>query len=438
MAGHEWQDLVWQGGDGRHWPPEARLLAAYLLTGPATNRIGCIPFAFEAAAHHTGLSAERINEIVAYFVAEEFVRFDSRCGWIWVPDVLRMQVFTSIEEVRRALPELASVPREATFRYELVQLFRSSADRPGAPQNGGTGLFSGWLGEDRATHMAQLLSGLNAKIRSELPGLPLLEPANLQPLTRLVVAAHDYGRRCGSFLANLVDARELRLLGIAAIICAVLFIVFPGIDLGVERWFFEPPRNFVIGASWIGRFFDTDIHYGMEWFLAVIACVFAYGVFRRRAIWGLTCRRFLFVALSIALGAGLMTNVIFKDSWGRARPSQIVEFGGAKQFSPPFMRSDQCEKNCSFVSGDASLAASFMAFAVIADRHRRRWWFGLGSFTVLVGFMRMARGSHFLSDVVFAIIFTLMIVFVLARLILEQQWRAWPTGRSELATPGEP
>ena len=132
-----------------------------------------------------------------------------------------------------------------------------------------------------------------------------------------------------------------------------------------------------------------------------------------------------------------MTNVIFKDSWGRARPSQIVEFGGVKQFSPPFMRSDQCQKNCSFVSGDASLAASFMAFAVIADRHRRRWWLGLGSFAVLVGFMRMARGSHFLSDVVFAIIFTLMIVFVLARLILDQQWRAWPTGRSEPANPGD-
>ena len=115
MAGHEWQDLVWQAGNGRQWPPEARLLAAYLLTGPATNRIGCIPFTFEAAAHHTGLSAERVSEIVAYFVAEEFARFDPGCCWIWVPDVLRMHVFTSTEEVRRALPELALVPPRGNF-----------------------------------------------------------------------------------------------------------------------------------------------------------------------------------------------------------------------------------------------------------------------------------------------------------------------------------
>jgi lipid A 4'-phosphatase len=81
------------------------------------------------------------------------------------------------------------------------------------------------------------------------------------------------------------------------------------------------------------------------------------------------------------------------------------------------------------VSGDASLATTFMAFAVIADRNRRRWWIGLGSFTAIVGLMRMARGSHFLSDVVFAIIFNLMVVFVLARLIIDERWRDWPRWR---------
>jgi len=222
----------------------------------------------------------------------------------------------------------------------------------------------------------------------------------------------------------------LRILGLLTIIGAILFVVFPGIDLGVAGWFFDPPRDFTLGASWIGRFFDTDVHYGMEWFLVALVSVFIYGLVRRRPIWGLTPKRFLYVALCIALGAGLVTNVIFKDSWGRARPSQVMEFGGPKQFSPPFMRSTQCQKNCSFVSGDASLAASFMSFAVIAISNRRRWWIGLGSFTAIVGLMRMARGSHFLSDVVFAVIFTLMVVFSLSRLILEDRWRAWPRWRS--------
>jgi lipid A 4'-phosphatase len=223
-----------------------------------------------------------------------------------------------------------------------------------------------------------------------------------------------------------VNTAWLRRLGVAALVAAVLFIVFPGIDLGVARWFFDPPRSFTLGGSWFGRFFDTDVHYGMEWFLVLLVGAFLYGEVRRRPVLGLTRKHFLFVVLSIALGAGLLTNTILKDSWGRARPSQIVEFGGTKQFTPPFMRSDQCTKNCSFVSGDASLAASFLAFAVIAERHRRRWWAGLGAFTALVGLMRMARGSHFLSDVVFAVIFTLMVMMVLARLILDERWRAWP------------
>jgi hypothetical protein len=48
----------------------------------------------------------------------------------------------------------------------------------------------------------------------------------------------------------------------------------------------------------------------------------------------------------------------------------------------------------------------------------------------------MGRGSHFLSDVVFGIIFTTMIVLVLQRLILEGRWRKWPKWRApEPETP---
>jgi membrane-associated PAP2 superfamily phosphatase len=69
---------------------------------------------------------------------------------------------------------------------------------------------------------------------------------------------------------------------------------------------------------------------------------------------------------------------------------------------------------------------------VIAQRNRRRWWVGLGAFTALVGLMRMGRGSHFLSDVVFAVMFTVMIMLVLERLILGGRWRAWPRWRGSL------
>lgn len=384
MADSKGRDLVWQKGATAGWTSETRLVAAYLLSGPRSNRIGCFPFDVTEAEEQIGLSDDKIMEIVETLEREDFVRFDRPNGWIWLPGVLRQNPFADAEEVRHTLADLAAVPRETAFRTDLVQLFRQSADHPGAADD---------------TH-----------------------PANKHGL-------RDYARRCRQYLNSLVDTRALRVLGTLTVVLAILFVVFPAIDLGVAGWFFVPPHSFTLGETWIGRFFDSDIHFGMEWFLPVIVAAFVYGLVRKKPIWNLTPRNFLFVALSIGLGAGLLTNVILKDSWGRARPSQVLEFGGTKQFSPPFMRSTQCDKNCSFVSGDASLAASFLSFAVIAQRYRRRWWVGIGTFTTVVGIMRMGRGSHFLSDVVFAIIFTSMIMLVLARLILEDRWRKWPKWR---------
>ena len=424
-----WQKSIWHKRAGAEWSVETRLLYAYLLSGPAANRIGCFPLDVDRAANETGLSKSAILAILDELEKDGHVRFDQAFGWIWVPETLQKHPFTNIDEVRQTLPELSAVPRAAAFRTELVQVFRTSADHPGIASLPEPTWLTGLMGDARAIELARRLSSANDRLRKELPGLPSFDAIRIQPATEKAITILDYTKRCKDFLIDTVSTKSLRFLSIAAIVCTVLFIVFPRIDLGVASWFFSPPRSFTLGETWVGRFFDNEIHYAMEWFIGVLVLCFVVGWIRRKPIWGLTPKRFLFVALSIALGAGLLTNVIFKDSWGRARPSQVMEFGGPKQFSPPFMRSTQCDKNCSFVSGDASLAASFLAFAVIAQRNRRRWWMGLSAFTGLVGLMRMGRGSHFLSDVVFAVLFTLMIMLVLERLILQDRWRNWPRWR---------
>jgi lipid A 4'-phosphatase len=429
MEEFDWQTLIWDERAGGRWTAETRLLALYLLSSRAANRIGCYRWDPAGAVLETGLSGVLIDDCLARLTSEGFVRFDAGVGWLWMPDVLKRRPFADSDEVRRAMPELAAVPRAAAFHTELTQAFRASADRPGSRRVGSGSRENGAI-DDRALALSHRLAGLGGRVRRELPGLPSFAPDHLRPLAQFSIDVLDYLSVWKRYLTDLVNIRPLRILGALAIAAAVLFIVFPGIDLGVEGLFFVPPRDFALGGSWLGRFFDGDVHYAMEWFLPALIGIFLYGLIRGRPVWLLTPKRFAFIALSIALGAGLLTNVVFKDSWGRARPNQIVEFGGAKQFSPPFMRSSQCEKNCSFVSGDASLATSFMAFAMIADRHRRRWWLGLGGFTGLVGLMRMARGSHFLSDIAFSVIFTLMVMWVLARLILDGRWREWPRWRA--------
>ncbi|HLG85713.1 MAG TPA: phosphatase PAP2 family protein [Alphaproteobacteria bacterium] len=429
MGASGWEDLIWQREAGPNWSVERRLLAAYLVSGPSSNRIGCSAFETEVAAHVTGIPAARIPDVLDELERDGFVRHDRSQGWVWIPAVLLHLPFRNEEEVRKALPELAVVPRGLGFHADLIRAFRASADRPGVPVVQDPSWLGGIIGDTRAADLAQRLEQMNDMLRRHLPGLPSLNKTGLNAAAQVLINLRDYSKRWREYLADIVNTRPLRILGLITISAAILFVVFPGIDLGVAGWFFVPPRNFTLGDTWIGRFFDNEIHFAMEWFLVILVGAFLYGLYRSRPVWRLTPKHFLFVALSIALGAGLLTNVLLKDSWGRARPSQVAEFGGTKQFTPAFVRSTQCEKNCSFVSGDASLAASFMSFAIIADRNRRRWWLGLGGFTALVGLMRMARGSHFLSDVFFAVVFTLMVVFALARLILEERWRNWPRWR---------
>jgi membrane-associated phospholipid phosphatase len=104
------------------------------------------------------------------------------------------------------------------------------------------------------------------------------------------------------------------------------------------------------------------------------------------------------------IGPGVLANTIFKDHWGRARPTQIEAFGGSHRFTPAPLPAAECERNCSFVSGHAALGFSLLALAFLlppSSSRRRGEVVALG-FGGLVGLGRIAQGGHFLSDVVYA------------------------------------
>ncbi|MEY4591570.1 MAG: hypothetical protein RIR18_465, partial [Pseudomonadota bacterium] len=115
-------------------------------------------------------------------------------------------------------------------------------------------------------------------------------------------------------------------------------------------------------------------------------------------------RRILgFLLAAAIIGPHLLVGIGLKENVGRARPANIVEFGGWQTFTPAFVVSDQCQKNCAFVSAHVASSAFLMAFGWLgAPVMRRRWlWAGAG-FAAILGLARMAQGGHFLSDVVFA------------------------------------
>lgn len=199
---------------------------------------------------------------------------------------------------------------------------------------------------------------------------------------------------------------------IVGVIAGVLFSVFPEIDLKTAALFYKGDGIFY-GKGGGGIFYGVPttaadvIRFAL--FISFVgvgiatACGLAGSVLRGRSYFGFTAPKWLFLTVCLVIGPGVVSNAILKDNWGRARPVHLVEFGGTKTYSPPLVPSNQCEKNCSFVAGEASMAyATFFAAAFLfAGVGRRFICAGLlaGLFS---GAVRMSQGAHFLSDVVFA------------------------------------
>ena len=108
----------------------------------------------------------------------------------------------------------------------------------------------------------------------------------------------------------------------------------------------------------------------------------------------------LFVFTAALFNLLIVVNVIFKNTWGRARPNDVLQLGGSEAFTPWFQTSDSCVSNCSFVSGDASVGFSIISLFFITKKPIYLWlsiFFGL-----LLGAIRILEGGHFLSDVLVA------------------------------------
>lgn len=202
-----------------------------------------------------------------------------------------------------------------------------------------------------------------------------------------------------------------------AIALSLLFYALPFIDIEFSRLFVMHNQKFTL-LSFIGNFYHGPLIKLMQYICVLVAVFYLVGEILKKPILTLTRRRFLFILISIAITAGLMTNFVLKEHWGRARPRDVIEFGGSKLFTPACVISNQCKNNCSFVSGEASFAFSFICFALLARRYRKLWIYGILIFASSIALMRVAIAAHFLSDTVLAGIYTILVILLIQRLLL--------------------
>lgn len=84
MAWAALEDDFWRDPDLADWPPSARLLYAYLLSGPACDYVTGIyrlPAVQEIAAH-TGMRRGTIEKYTAFLRKRQKIRL--KLGWVWV------------------------------------------------------------------------------------------------------------------------------------------------------------------------------------------------------------------------------------------------------------------------------------------------------------------------------------------------------------------
>ncbi|WP_265944604.1 phosphatase PAP2 family protein [Dechloromonas sp. A34] len=199
-------------------------------------------------------------------------------------------------------------------------------------------------------------------------------------------------------------ATELRIALIAFGLLVGLFIAFPQIDLAVSGLFYRGEGHWALNREdlWLAIPYRGLPRLG-QGLLVALLLLWLLGF--AKCFPKLKARQTTFGFLLAAALAGpiLLVDATLKEHSGRTRPVNIEQFGGSKQFTPAFIPADQCEQNCSFVSGHVATAAFIMAFGWLgAPAVRRRWLLASLACGGLFALVRIVPGGHFLSDTIFA------------------------------------
>ena len=204
--------------------------------------------------------------------------------------------------------------------------------------------------------------------------------------------------------------RRSRIILAAFLVFALLITAFPGVDLAISSLFYDG-RTF-LRDQWWQKLLQAGLGYFIPLSVISVALLYACNRLLRLNVCNVDARRVLYVVLVLAIGCGFIVNFGLKDHFHRARPRDVVEFGGTKTFTPAFQVSDQCRTNCSFSSGDAAGGFFCLALALALSRRRAAFIAGL-AVGVVMSIARISSGAHFFSDTVTSFFVMLIVADVL-------------------------
>jgi lipid A 4'-phosphatase len=199
-----------------------------------------------------------------------------------------------------------------------------------------------------------------------------------------------------------------------ALVIGLLFGIYPDLDLKLAALSYDPQtRSFPLKLNWYAGV-ARDGAMWIAWGLAVpaIAALIVKLVRPDRPLM-MSGRTILFLLATLALSAGVLTNLTFKSHWGRPRPVLVSEFNGDLPFVPWWDPRGGCGRNCSFFSGESATAFwTFAPAALTPPAWRPLAYAAATVFGVVTSVLRMAFGGHFFSDVAVAGLVTYLVIWL--------------------------
>lgn len=203
-------------------------------------------------------------------------------------------------------------------------------------------------------------------------------------------------------------------LGLFAVV-GVVFGLYPELDLWLAGLFFDAETKTFPWKAAKAANFARDAAMWIAWGFAapsIVALVVKLARPDRPLL--VRGRTVMFLLVTMALAAGILTNLTFKSHWGRPRPIFVTEFAGTSKFVPWWDPRGDCPKNCSFFSGEGATAYWTFAPAALAPAPWRPLAYAAAfTFGTVTSGLRMAFGGHFFTDVAIAGLVTFLAIWLM-------------------------
>lgn len=210
------------------------------------------------------------------------------------------------------------------------------------------------------------------------------------------------------------------------LVIGLLFGLYPELDLKLAAAFYDvATKTFPLKVNGVAAF-ARDAAMWIAWaFVIPSFAALIWKAIRPDRPLLVKGRSIVFLVVTLALSAGVLTNLAFKTYWGRPRPVVVVEFSGPQQFVPWWDPRGTCARNCSFFSGEGATAFWTYAPASLAPAPWRPLAYTAGTvFGIVTSGLRMAFGGHFFTDVTIAGLVTFLVIWLAHALIYR-----WPRTR---------